>query len=109
MHKDNTDKYSNIFNNVNSIFKKVNNFWKYEKNRNDKGKEKTIQNEGLKINEERFEKEEKLYIICSQFNQNTRDGCKAKKKIIIGNYSQLSTSQSFKSSNTNKQNLLNEN
>lgn len=33
--------------------------------------------------------------IFSQFNQNIRDGCKAKKKILIGNNSQLSTAQSF--------------
>lgn len=45
MHKDNSQKYSNIYNNINTAFKRVNEFWKNENNRNTQTKEIINQNE----------------------------------------------------------------
>ena len=43
-----------------------------------------------------IENTDKIFKIFSQFNKSTNEGIKAKKKILIRNLSQLSTSQSFR-------------
>ena len=95
IHKDNTNKCSEKFNNIKNIFKRINSFW--EDNKKDKTddniKRKSINN--LVNSEGDFENDIFKLKIFSQFNQTTREGCKAKKKIVIGNSSQLSTAQSF--------------
>ena len=94
IHKDNTTKYNNKFNDIKNVFKRINFFWQNKKdNESDKNKEnkndtKTIDREGLENNNIKLD-------VFSQFNQNIREGCKAKKKLLIGNNSQLSTAQSF--------------
>lgn len=40
IHFDNTQKYSDVNNNINNVLKRVNNFWKIEKDGKDKGKKK---------------------------------------------------------------------
>ena len=94
IHKDNTTKYNNKFNDIKNVFKRINFFWQNKKdNESDKNKEnkndtKIIDREGLENNNIKLD-------VFSQFNQNIREGCKAKKKLLIGNNSQLSTAQSF--------------
>ena len=40
MHKENISKYSNKFNDIKNIFKRINTFWENEKNNRDKNTEK---------------------------------------------------------------------
>lgn len=94
IHKDNTNKYSEKFNNIKNIFKRINSFW--EGNKKDKIEDNKEIKTTNKLNIEGDEGNDNFKLkIFSQFNQTIREGCKAKKKIIIGNSSQLSTAQSF--------------
>ena len=104
-HKETSLKYSDTFNSIKNVFNRVNTFWnnKSEKNDNNTKNKNTISSNNLNEIEEKIENDmdelsdnNNLKIkLFSQINQSTRDGCKAKKKILINNNSQLSTAQSF--------------
>ena len=94
IHKDNINKHSDKFNNIKNIFKRINSFWENNKNDKDNNNIKIKKSNVININEN-FENENFKLKIFSQFNQTIREGCKAKKKIFLGNSSQLSTAQSF--------------
>ena len=98
IQKDNTNKYSDTFKNIKNIFKRINTYWddkkKNNKNEND-NHIKNNNNDNIRNNDEDFEDDNFKFKIFSQFNQNIKEGCKAKKKILIGQNSQLSTAQSF--------------
>ena len=103
-HKETTLKYSDTFKSIKNVFNRINTFWEDKKNNNEQKQskknntsfnlteiEEKIENDIEEINENQNLKMKLL----SQFNPSTRDGCKAKKKILITNNSQLSTAQSF--------------
>ena len=103
-HKETTLKYSDTFKSIKNVFNRINTFWEDKKNTNDQKQSKNnntsfnlteieekIENDIEEINENQNLKMKLL----SQFNPSTREGCKAKKKILITNNSQLSTAQSF--------------
>ena len=103
-HKETTLKYSDTFKSIKNVFNRINTFWEDKKNNNEQKQskknntsfnlteiEEKIENDIEEINENQNLKMKLL----SQFNPSTRDGCKAKKKILISNNSQLSTAQSF--------------
>ena len=94
IHKDNTNKYSDTFKNIKNIFKRINTYWDDKKKNND-NHIKNNNNDNIRNNDEDFEDDNFKFKIFSQFNQNIKEGCKAKKKILIGQNSQLSTAQSF--------------
>ena len=104
-HKETSLKYSDTFNSIKNVFNRVNTFWnnKSENNNNNSKNKNTISSNNLNEIEEKIENDmdelsdnNNLKIkLFSQINQSTRDGCKAKKKILINNNSQLSTAQSF--------------
>jgi hypothetical protein len=71
-------------------------FGKLKKMGKIKEKKKTIPNDEKIIAEKNIENTDKIFKIFSQFNKSTNEGIKAKKKILIRNLSQLSTSQSFR-------------
>lgn len=98
IHNDNRNKQKDTFKNINNIFKRINNFWNsnedkkvINKNNNSKISESKIEN--ILEKEEDDTNKYKLKIF-TQINQNVREGCKAKKKLMINN-SQLSTTQSL--------------
>ena len=98
IHKDNTNKYSDTFKNIKNIFKRINTYWDDKKKNNKNKNENEIKNnnnDNIRNNDEDFEDDNFKFKIFSQFNQNIKEGCKAKKKILIGQNSQLSTAQSF--------------
>ena len=118
IHKDCTNKYSNSFNNINSIFKRINSFWKDKDEKKDKENKIENNNEvNSRIIEESIveagEEDDKFKLkIFTQFNQNVREGCRAKKKISMTTISQLSTAQSLpmippkkRKKNENKENI----
>ena len=103
-HKETTLKYSDTFKSIKNVFNRINTFWEDKKNNNEQKQSKNnntsfnlteieekIENDIEEINENQNLKMKLL----SQFNPSTREGCKAKKKILITNNSQLSTAQSF--------------
>jgi len=103
-HKETTLKYSDTFKSIKNVFNRINTFWEDKNNNNDQKQSKNnntsfnlteieekIENDIEEINENQNLKMKLL----SQFNPSTREGCKAKKKILITNNSQLSTAQSF--------------
>ena len=103
-HKETTLKYTDTFKSIKNVFNRINTFWEDKKNTNDQKQSKNnntsfnlteieekIENDIEEINENQNLKMKLL----SQFNPSTREGCKAKKKILITNNSQLSTAQSF--------------
>ena len=98
IHKDNTAKSSEQFKSIKNTFLRINSFWNKTTDKNEDINYK-INNNKENINEniiqEEVNEDEKFKLkLFSQFNQNIKEGCKAKKKIIINN-SQLSTAQSF--------------
>ena len=105
IHKDNTNKYAPKFHDIKNIFKRINTFWdnKKENSKNQSKKEDNINNnnnshiDNNSIIKDELNLEEEKYTlkIFSQFNQNVKEGCKAKKKIVVGHSWQLSTAQSF--------------
>ena len=97
IHKDNTNKYAPKFHNIKNIFKRINTFWDNKKENNEnKNKQEDDNNNNSIINDEvNLDDDSYKLKIFSQFNQNVKEGCKAKKKILLGNSSQLSTAQSF--------------
>jgi len=98
IHKDNTNKYFDTFKNIKNIFKRINTYWDDKKKNNKNENENEIKNnnnDNIRNNDEDFEDDNFKFKIFSQFNQNIKEGCKAKKKILIGQNSQLSTAQSF--------------
>ena len=103
-HKETTLKYSDTFKSIKSIFNRINTFWDDKKNNNDQNQSKknntsfnlTEIEEKMENDIEEINENQNLKIkLLSQFNPSTREGCKAKKKILITNNSQLSTAQSF--------------
>ena len=96
-HNENRNKQKDAFKNINNIFKRINNFWNNNEDKNVEKKNSTSNISELK--NDFLEKEEddnnkfKLKIF-TQISQNVKEGCKAKKKLIINN-SQLSTTQSL--------------
>lgn len=102
VHKDTSNKYSAKFNDIKNIFKRINTYWDNKKKNNINKTENNIHmnndagkdNENILKDEDIDEDSYKLKIF-SQFNQNVREGCKAKKKILVASSSQLSTAQSF--------------
>ncbi len=105
IHKDNTNRYAPKFNNIKNIFKRINTFWDNKKENNESKSKKEdninnntqIDNNKNSIIKDEINLDEESYKlkIFTQFNQNVKEGCKAKKKILVGNSSQLSTAQSF--------------
>ena len=95
IHKDNINKNSDKFKNIKNIFKRINIYWDDKKKDNKNGNDKQINNDNIINSEKDFEDDNLKLKIFSQFNQNIREGCLAKKKILIGQNSQLSTAQSF--------------
>ena len=95
IHKDNTNKLSDKIHDIKNIFKRINVFWENKKDNKDISKEKEELKEHIIITDENVENADYRLKILSQFNENVREGCKAKKKILIGQNSQLSTAQSF--------------
>ena len=101
-HKETALKYSDTFKSINNAFSRINTFWNNKKDNNSKSK-KNISSHNLNEIEEEIENNieelnnnSNLKIkLFSQINQSLREGCKAKKKILINNNSQLSTAQSF--------------
>ena len=94
-HKECNNKYSDKFNDIKDIFKRINSFWNNENKENkDINIQTEIGNNNIKIDNNVKDENYQLKM-SSQFNQNIKEGCKAKKKLIIGNHSQLSTAQSF--------------
>ena len=101
-HKETSLKYSYTFSSIKNTFNRINTFFGNKQNKNDNNenaqKKNVFNNNFQKLNdiEEKieFDKEEIKQRMMSQFNQGTREGCKAKRKIIIPNNSQLSTAQS---------------
>jgi len=97
-HNDNRSKQKDTFKNINHIFKRINKFWDSHEDKKDMNKIKKNNISDLKL-ENLSEKEEddnnkfKLKIF-TQISQNVKEGCKAKKKLMINN-SQLSTTQSL--------------
>ena len=104
-HKETSLKYSDTFSSIKNVFNRVNTFWNNKNENNDKNSKNknAISSNNLNEIEEKIENDmeelsenNNLKIkLFSQINQGTRDGCKAKKKILINNNSQLSTAQSF--------------
>ena len=104
-HKDTALKYNDTFKSIKNIFGRVNTFWNNKTNNNtnnNKDKKDIEINNSLSQNDSSITfndlNDDKLLKLklFSQFNNNsTREGCKAKKKILISNNSQLSTAQSF--------------
>ena len=96
-HNDNRNKQKDTFKNINNIFKRINNFW--NNNEDKKVENKNSISNISELKNDFLEKEEddnnkfKLKIF-TQISQNVKEGCKAKKKLIINN-SQLSTIQSL--------------
>lgn len=95
MHKDNEKKYTNKCNNIKNIFRRVNEFWENENDKKDKGDKNTVPIDNIIITEKNIEIAEKKFEMISQMNQNTCKGCNDKKINLLGQNSQLSTSQSF--------------
>ena len=99
-HKETALKYNDTFASIKNAFNRINTFWGNKQNNNNSNNQKknAFDNISQKLNdiEEKieFDKEEIKQRMMSQFNQGTREGCKAKRKIIIPNNSQLSTAQS---------------
>ena len=101
-HKETTLKYADTFKSINNVFNRINTFWK-NKNDNNSQSKKNISSHNLNEIEEKIENDieelndtNNLKIkLFSQINTSLREGCKAKKKILINNNSQLSTAQSF--------------
>ena len=99
-HKETALKYNDTFSSIKNSFNRINTFWgnKQDNNNSNNQKKNAFDNISQKLNdiEEKieFDKEEIKQRMMSQFNQGTREGCKAKRKIIIPNNSQLSTAQS---------------
>ena len=103
-HKEIALKYNDTFISIKNIFHNINSFWSNKKDNNENIQKKNIiSNISKNLNEieEKIEFDNE-YInennnikqkILSQFNQGTREGCKAKRKILSNN-SQLSTAQS---------------
>ena len=86
IHKDNTNKYSDTFKNIKSIFKRINTYWDDKKKNNNNKNDNHIKNnynDNIRNNDEDFEDDNFKFKIFSQFNQNIKEGCKAKKKILI--------------------------
>ena len=101
-HKDNTLKYTDTFKSIKNVFNRINTFWENKKDNNESNINSTTTSHNLNEIEEKIEFEsdtnnnENLKLkLFSQFNQGTRDGCKAKKRLISSTNSQLSTCQSF--------------
>jgi hypothetical protein len=96
-HNENRNKQKDAFKNINNIFKRINNFWNNNEDKKFENKNSISNISDLK--KDFLEKEEddnnkfKLKIF-TQISQNVKEGCKAKKKLIINN-SQLSTTQSL--------------
>ena len=96
-HNENRNKQKDAFKNINNIFKRINNFWNNNEDKKVENKNSISNISDLK--KDFLEKEEddnnkfKLKIF-TQISQNVKEGCKAKKKLIINN-SQLSTTQSL--------------
>ena len=101
-HKETTLKYADTFKSINNVFNRINTFWN-NKNDNNSQSKKNISSNNLNEIEEKIEEDveelndnNNLKIkLFSQINTSLREGCKAKKKILINNNSQLSTAQSF--------------
>ena len=101
-HKDNSLKYTDTFKSIKNVFNRINTFWENKKDNNESNINSTTTSHNLNEIEEKIEFEsdtnnnENLKLkLFSQFNQGTRDGCKAKKRLISSTNSQLSTCQSF--------------
>ena len=101
-HKETSLKYNDTFKSIKNVFNRINTFWNNKNDTNSQSKsnksshnlneiEEKIENDIEELNETNNLKI-KLF---SQINQSIREGCKAKKKILINNNSQLSTAQSF--------------
>jgi hypothetical protein len=96
-HNENRNKQKDAFKNINNIFKRINNFWNNNEDKKFENKNSISNISDLK--KDFLEKEEddnnkfKLKIF-TQISQNVKEGCKAKKKLVINN-SQLSTTQSL--------------
>lgn len=101
IHKDNTNKNSEKFNNIKNIFKRINVFWENKKENKKENEENNKKSENIQIKNDDIKNNKGLedvdfkFKIFTQLNQTIREGCQAKKKILIGNNSQLSTAQSF--------------
>jgi hypothetical protein len=101
-HKETSLKYTDTFKSIKNVFNRINTFWNNKNDNNSQSKsnksshnlneiEEKIENDIEELNDTNNLKI-KLF---SQINQSIREGCKAKKKILINNNSQLSTAQSF--------------
>ena len=101
-HKETSLKYNDTFKSIKNVFNRINTFWNNKNDTNSQSKsnksshnlneiEEKIENDIEELNDTNNLKI-KLF---SQINQSIREGCKAKKKILINNNSQLSTAQSF--------------
>jgi len=101
-HKETSLKYTDTFKSIKNVFNRINTFWNNKSDNNSQSKsnksshnlneiEEKIENDIEELNDTNNLKI-KLF---SQINQSIREGCKAKKKILINNNSQLSTAQSF--------------
>ena len=100
-HKETSLKYTYTFSSIKNTFNRINTFFGNKQNKNNNNenaqKKNVFNNNFQKLSdiEEKieFDKEEIKQRMMSQFNQGTREGCRAKRKFIPNN-SQLSTAQS---------------
>ena len=101
-HKETSLKYTDTFKSIKNVFNRINTFWNNKNDNNSQSKSKKSSHNLNEIEEkiendiEELNDTNNLKIkLFSQINQSIREGCKAKKKILINNNSQLSTAQSF--------------
>ena len=103
-HKETALKYTDTFKSIKNVFNSINTFWHNKKDNNENQQKKNIiDNISKNLNdiEEKIEFDNEdikennniKQRILSQLNQGTREGCKAKRKLLSNN-SQLSTAQS---------------